>query len=338
MLLAPDHPALCTYHARAEAKAHQVEDRKAAAAELLSGSETFSTPATVNLFLGNLLKQLAQGRIPRRQATAMAYISQLILNSLSVMQRQEKDAQAAKAQAAAHEPQRIVIDMPRPRRRPHLDNDNDDHNNTGVPTDVRKDVRSGGSSDPFFSPASSGAKSTGVTTDVRTDVRTGVRSGGSSDPFFSPASSGAKSTHPSAPSQIEQNVPNPPPPAPNPLAGKVLHHLDEPDPSDHPAPLPTRWGTQVYGRAPRLRHRNWPTGSPRRHRHAPERRLTLNRSIPDFSVILPGRLTPGRKSPRRTAERGGKNSSSGTGTPACAVLACAVLSNRRLLQTKRREF
>ena len=312
MLLAPDHPALCTFHARAEAKATQAQDRKAAAAELLSGSETFSSPATVNLFLGNLLKQLAQGRIPRRQATAMAYISQLILNSLSVMQRQEKDAQAAKAQAAAHEPQRIVIDMPRPRRRPHLDNHNDNnndyHNNTGVPTDVR------------------------------TDVRTGVRSGGSSDPFFSPASSGAKSTHPSAPSQIEQNVPNPPPPAPNPLAGKVLHHLDEPDPSDHPAPLPTRWGTQVYGRAPRLRHRNWPTGSPRRHRHAPERRLTLNRSIPDFSVILPGRLTPGRKSPRRTAERGGKNSSSGTGTPACAVLACAVLSNRRLLQTKRREF
>jgi hypothetical protein len=104
MLLAPDHPQLCAFHARAEAKAHQAEDRQLAASELLAGADSFSTPTAVNLFLGNLLKQMAAGRIPRRQATAMAYISQLLLNSISVMQREARDIQAAAAAAGAQEP------------------------------------------------------------------------------------------------------------------------------------------------------------------------------------------------------------------------------------------
>src|SRR5271154_5489946 len=119
MLRAPDPPQLCAYHARAEAHAHQAEDRKRAAAELLSGADNFSTPSAVNLFLGNLLKQIALGRIPRRQATAMAYISQLLLNSISVTHRHAQEAQAAATAAAAAEPQ--IVFMPRPCRRRHVD-------------------------------------------------------------------------------------------------------------------------------------------------------------------------------------------------------------------------
>jgi hypothetical protein len=46
-------------------------------------------------------------------------------------------------------------------------------------------------------------------------------------------------------------------PVPNPLAGKALLHLDEPDPSAHPVRIPPRWGTRLHGFAPRPR-RNRP--------------------------------------------------------------------------------
>jgi len=42
----------------------------------------------VNLFLGNLVRQLARKRIARRDAIALAYISQLILTSQTAMARQ----------------------------------------------------------------------------------------------------------------------------------------------------------------------------------------------------------------------------------------------------------
>jgi hypothetical protein len=42
----------------------------------------------VNLFLGNLVRQLARKRIARRDAIALAYISQLILTSQTAMARE----------------------------------------------------------------------------------------------------------------------------------------------------------------------------------------------------------------------------------------------------------
>src|ERR1700722_10087049 len=113
------HPLLCTYHANQQhARAvHQGQSARrspehtaALAADLLQGVENLSQPATVNLFLGNLLKQLVHRPIGRRDATTLAYISQLLLNSQCVMQRQARDAQAA----ASAKPTQIIIDVERP--------------------------------------------------------------------------------------------------------------------------------------------------------------------------------------------------------------------------------
>src|SRR5271155_566698 len=145
MLLAPNHPTLCTFHASAQAKllaqtkmaqaqAQRIHSIHTVAADLLAGTENLSQPASVNLFLANLLKNFAHHRISRRDATTLAYISQLLLNSQSVIHRQAKDAQAAASQAAANQPPHIVIDMPRPH---HPDRS-----------------CSGGASDPFLSPPS----------------------------------------------------------------------------------------------------------------------------------------------------------------------------------------
>ena len=157
MLQSPNHETLCTFHAtaeakllaqakmaeanllaqtkRAEAQSHRSHSIEQVAADLLAGTENLSQPTSVNLFLANLLKNFAHHRISRRDATTLAYISQLLLNSQSVIHRQAKDAQAAASQAAANQPPHIVIDMPRPH---HADRS-----------------CSGGSSDPFLSPTTS---------------------------------------------------------------------------------------------------------------------------------------------------------------------------------------
>jgi len=73
------------------------------AAELLAEINDFSTARSVNFFLGNLAKQFARKRIARRDAIALAYISQLLFNSLPALERQldaeqeaEEDAEIAR--------------------------------------------------------------------------------------------------------------------------------------------------------------------------------------------------------------------------------------------------
>ena len=89
MLIDTDHhtpngeksPAFCPYHLnQRKAKA---PDPEAVAADLLArAGEGFGTPDAINNFLGNLLRQLALGRVQRRDAITMAYISQLLLNTV----------------------------------------------------------------------------------------------------------------------------------------------------------------------------------------------------------------------------------------------------------------
>ena len=83
------------------------------AAELLGEIDDFSTARSVNFFLGNLAKQLARKRIARRDAIALAYISQLLLNSLPALERQldaeqeaEKDAEIARINASVRQQNR----------------------------------------------------------------------------------------------------------------------------------------------------------------------------------------------------------------------------------------
>jgi len=90
---------LCAFHAeRLRAKVPLV-DPEVLAAELLTDIDSFTTADEVNLFLGNLVKQLARKRIARRDAIALAYMSQLILTSQIAMTRQraalEESADAA---------------------------------------------------------------------------------------------------------------------------------------------------------------------------------------------------------------------------------------------------
>ena len=84
------HPSLCAYHANRSNVSIATPDPEAIAADLLRGIKNFSNANSVNRFLGHLVKQLARKRIARRDAIALAYISQLLLNTFPAMQR-EKD-------------------------------------------------------------------------------------------------------------------------------------------------------------------------------------------------------------------------------------------------------
>ena len=93
MLPAEDHSSLCPHHIR-QAAERERREQEAAANELLDGIEDFAHAESINLFLGNLVKQLARKRIGRRDAVALAYVSQLLLNSLTALDRQYQAEQA----------------------------------------------------------------------------------------------------------------------------------------------------------------------------------------------------------------------------------------------------
>jgi hypothetical protein len=82
-LLPASDSTRCPHHARRHAASQSTDE--AIAADLLAGIDDFASAAPVNLFLGNLLTQLARKRIRRRDAMALAYISQLLLNSLAAL-------------------------------------------------------------------------------------------------------------------------------------------------------------------------------------------------------------------------------------------------------------
>jgi hypothetical protein len=84
------HPSLCAYHANRSNVSVATPDPETIAADLLRGIKNFSSPNSVNRFLGHLVKQLGRKRIARRDSVALAYISQLLLNTFPAMQR-EKD-------------------------------------------------------------------------------------------------------------------------------------------------------------------------------------------------------------------------------------------------------
>jgi hypothetical protein len=83
-------PTLCAYHADRLRASVPVVDPEVLAAELLDDIDSFTTADEVNLFLGNLARQLARKRIARRDAIALAYIPQLILASQTAMARQTR--------------------------------------------------------------------------------------------------------------------------------------------------------------------------------------------------------------------------------------------------------
>ena len=87
-MLAHGASSFCPYHSRKSESAPP--DPEALATDLLRGIRDFSTADSINAFLGNLVRQLARKRIARRDAIAFGYLSQLLLNSLSALDRQRR--------------------------------------------------------------------------------------------------------------------------------------------------------------------------------------------------------------------------------------------------------
>src|SRR6266436_6387867 len=95
-------PTLCAYHAERLRAAAPIVDPEVLAAELLDDINSFTIADEVNLFLGNLVRQLARKRIARRDAIALAYISQLILTSQTAMAR-ERAAEEEAVEKGEHD-------------------------------------------------------------------------------------------------------------------------------------------------------------------------------------------------------------------------------------------
>jgi hypothetical protein len=85
----------CAHTTIRQAAKRERRQQEAVANELLDGIEDFANADSINLFLGNLVKQLARKRIGRRDAVALAYVSQLLLNSLTALDLQYEAEQAA---------------------------------------------------------------------------------------------------------------------------------------------------------------------------------------------------------------------------------------------------
>src|SRR5579872_6713077 len=102
---------LCPHHARLLEKQHQRHNDNTAA-ELLGDLTDFSTPDAINALLGNLVRQLARKRIARLDAIAIAYVAQLLLGSISSMDRHDAALRTAEDATADDFPTRIVFDRP----------------------------------------------------------------------------------------------------------------------------------------------------------------------------------------------------------------------------------
>ncbi len=113
---------LCAFHARRLRDRHRAG--QTAAAELLASVTDFGDAASVNRFLGNLLKLVAVRRIPRRDAVALAYISQLILNSQAAHGRGElQSLELELLRRKVAPPARVIWDLPRRQRDPERSDD-----------------------------------------------------------------------------------------------------------------------------------------------------------------------------------------------------------------------
>jgi len=83
------HPSLCFVHAQRQ---QHILDPQRVATELLGPFQDLKTTNAVNHALGSLFLMVAQNRIPPRNAAILAYIGQLLLQSLRPVESEIKDA------------------------------------------------------------------------------------------------------------------------------------------------------------------------------------------------------------------------------------------------------
>jgi len=99
MLIAPTHDTLCPHHLQQYTAAQP--DPESLAAELLAGTGNLNTAERVNALLANVTKQLARGRIDRRDALAFGYLAQLLLNTVPGVQKEHQAIRNAQAREKA---------------------------------------------------------------------------------------------------------------------------------------------------------------------------------------------------------------------------------------------
>ena len=85
MLRTNDHPSLCPQHRQ---QLQPGPDPETVAAELLGSIDEFKTATAINRALGRLFAMLAANRIPPRNAAILAYIGQLLLNTLPAIENE----------------------------------------------------------------------------------------------------------------------------------------------------------------------------------------------------------------------------------------------------------
>jgi hypothetical protein len=116
MLVMCSEETLCAHHAQ-----RQNQRVSEAAQELLACGTDFADAPAVNRFLGALVRQVTLKRIPRRDAVTLAYICQLLLNSLGAINREESlrlEESRVAALNAAKRPPKIIWDLPHPSYEP----------------------------------------------------------------------------------------------------------------------------------------------------------------------------------------------------------------------------
>jgi hypothetical protein len=98
MLIAPDHDALCVHHLQQHVASQP--DPEMLAAELLESTGNLNTADRVNALLANVTKALARQRIDRRDALAIGYLAQLLLNTVPGVQKEYQAIRANEARQA----------------------------------------------------------------------------------------------------------------------------------------------------------------------------------------------------------------------------------------------
>ena len=103
-LVSDSASGLCFHHAQRRQKKTAAEEL---AQTLTEGINDFTSPHNINTFLSRLLQLLAKDAIPTRRAAVMAYITNQLLRTISVIDHQE---------AFAEKHPTIIFDLPRPDR------------------------------------------------------------------------------------------------------------------------------------------------------------------------------------------------------------------------------
>ena len=103
---------LCSHHFRLSSVAvafpSSPVDSADLSAELLYDLSKFSSAEDLREFLTRLLVQATKGRVSPRRAAVLAYITNQLLHSHCVVQKEEKELD--------NQSQQIIFDLPRPKR------------------------------------------------------------------------------------------------------------------------------------------------------------------------------------------------------------------------------